>query len=88
MTDTIILYNDVTVIPIIAGIEYCNNNFPTGLVSKICDALVLDITSDPPFLNSPPLDRNITNDITISRKQDLDGTTKVTKDRDILDFKF
>ena len=48
-TLSIILYNDVTVIPIIAGIEYCNNNLPTDFVSNTCDAFKLDITPDPPF---------------------------------------
>jgi len=49
-TLSIILYNDVTVIPMIAGIEYCNNNLPTGFVSKTCDALILDITLYPPSI--------------------------------------
>ena len=31
-------------------IEYCNNNFPTGFVSKTCDALILDITLYPPSI--------------------------------------
>ena len=37
-------------IPMIAGTEYCNNNFPTGFVSKTCDALILDITLYPPSI--------------------------------------